>query len=85
VRNVLLLVATLSTGIVAASYPTPQEADWTIRDFRFTSGDTLPELRLHYTTIGNPSGAPVLILHGTGSSGSVFLADSFAEETFGPG
>ena len=84
-RNVLLLVVTLFTGMAVASYPIPQEADWTIRNFRFTSGETLPELRLHYTTIGDPSGAPVLILHGTGGSGSVFLADSFAGEMFGPG
>ena len=71
--------------MAAASNPTPREGDWTVRDFRFTSGKTLPELRLHYTTIGNPSGEPVLILHGTGSSGSTFLADSFAGEMFGPG
>ncbi len=69
----------------AAAFPTPKEADWIIRDFRFNSGEVLPELRLHYRTIGDPKGEPVLILHGTGGSGSVFLASSFADKMFEPG
>jgi len=43
------------------------------------------ELRLHYTTVGDPSGAPVLLLHGTGGSGANFLTKAFADEMFGPG
>ena len=45
----------------------------------------LPELRLHYTTVGDPSGEPVLILHGTGGNGRQFLSEAFAGELFGPG
>ena len=59
----------------AASYPAPQEGDWVVRDFRFHTGEVLPALRLHYTTVGASSGEPVMILHGTGGSGSRFLAD----------
>ena len=46
----------------AADYPAPQEGSWVVRDFRFHTGETLPELRLHYTTVGARSGATVLIL-----------------------
>ena len=49
----------------AADYPAPKEGDWVARDFRFHTGEVMPELRLHYTTVGEPSGQPVLILHGT--------------------
>jgi homoserine O-acetyltransferase len=69
----------------AADYPSPKEADWVVRDFRFHSGEALPELRLHYTTVGAPSGEPVLLLHGTGGAGTNFLAANFAGELFGPG
>jgi homoserine O-acetyltransferase len=71
--------------IQAAGYPAPIGNDWVVDDFRFHSGETLPELRLHYTTIGSPSGEPVLILHGTGGAASTFLNDRFAGELFGPG
>ncbi len=69
----------------AADYPAPQEGDWTISDFRFHTGETLPSLRLHYTTIGDPAGKPVLILHGTSGSGAGMLTSAFAGALFGPG
>jgi homoserine O-acetyltransferase/O-succinyltransferase len=69
----------------AAEYPTPKEADWIARDFRFHTGDVLPALRLHYTTIGDPTGEPVLILHGTGGSAASMLATGFAGVLFGAG
>jgi homoserine O-acetyltransferase len=69
----------------AADYPAPKEGDWVLHDFRFHTGDVLPELHLHYMTIGAPSGEPVLLLHGTGGDGNSFLTDSFAGELFGPG
>src|SRR5262245_39092603 len=69
----------------AADYPAPKEADWVARDFRFHTGEVMPELRLHYRTIGDPSGEPVLILHGTGGSGANFLTSNFAGELFGAG
>ena len=69
----------------AADFPAPKEADWIARDFRFHTGEVLPELRLHYTTIGEPTGQPVLVLHGTTQSGTSMLSPAFAGELFGPG
>ena len=69
----------------AADYPAPQEADWVLRDFRFHTGEVLPELRLHYTTVGAPSGEPVLILHGSGGAARNLLSANFAGQLFGPG
>ena len=69
----------------AARYPAPKEGDWIAKDFRFHTGAVLPELKIHYTTIGEPTGEPVLILHGTAQSASVMLAPQFAGELFGPG
>ena len=70
---------------LAADYPAPKEGDWIARDFRFHTGEVLPELRLHYTTVGAPTGEVVLILHGTTQSGASMLAPAFAGELFGPG
>lgn len=56
-----------------------------MRDFRFHTGALLPELRLAYTTLGDPGGEPVLILHGTNQSAANMLAPPFAGELFGPG
>src|SRR5580765_7020302 len=76
----------------SATKPTPTEGDYIAHDFHFKSGETLPELRLHYLTFGKPerdaSGRvtnAVLILHGTGGSGRQFLAPQFADVLFGPG
>jgi homoserine O-acetyltransferase len=69
----------------AADYPAPREGDWVARDFRFHTGEVMPELRLHYTTVGEPSGQPVLVLHGTAGSGATMLTADFAGELFGPG
>src|SRR5215471_5039704 len=66
----------------AADYPSPEQGDWVARDFRFHTGDVMGELRLHYTTVGEPSGEPVLILHGTTGSGSSMLTPAFAGELF---
>lgn len=68
-----------------ADHPTPREGHWVARDFTFGSGETLAELRLHYTTVGNLQGEPVLVLHGTGGSGAGMLTPEFAGELFGPG
>ena len=78
----LLLVAGLGR---AADYPAPKEASWTARDFRFHTGEVLPELRIHYLTLGNPQGEPVLVLHGTAGSAATMLTPAFAGELFGPG
>src|SRR4051812_12600341 len=45
---------------VAADYPAPKQGEWIAKDFKFHTGDTMPELRLHYTTVGEPTGEPVL-------------------------
>jgi homoserine O-acetyltransferase len=70
---------------VKTNYPAPKEGDYLARDFHFASGETLPELRLHYTTIGAPTGEPVVILHGTNGSAATLLIPAFAGELFGPG
>ncbi len=70
---------------IATDYPAPKEGDWVARDFRFHTGEVMTELRLHYTTLGEPSGQPVLILHGTTGSGIGMLSPNFAGELFGPG
>jgi homoserine O-acetyltransferase len=75
----------IAFAAAAADYPAAKEADWVARDFRFHTGDVMPELRLHYTTVGAPTGEPVLILHGTAGSGTGLLAPIFAGELFGPG
>lgn len=69
----------------AADFPDPKAADWVARDFRFGTGEVMPELRIHYTTVGDPSGEPVLVLHGTAGSGAGLLGKDFAGELFGPG
>jgi homoserine O-acetyltransferase len=71
--------------LCAAGYPTPVENDWIVHDFRFHTGQVLPELRLHYTTVGEPTGQPVLILHGSTGAGTSMLTPAFAGELFGPG
>ncbi len=78
------LAFTVVPGL-AADYPAPREGDWIVRDFRFHTGEVLPELRLHYATVGAPTGEPVLILHGTTQSGASMLSPVFAGELFGPG
>jgi homoserine O-acetyltransferase len=69
----------------AADYPAPKQGDWIARDFKFHTGETMPELRLHYTTIGEPTGQPVLVLHGSGGSAVSMLTPTFAGELFGAG
>lgn len=75
----------ITDSLRAADYPAPKEASWMVRDFRFHNGEVLPELRLHYTTVGSLSGEPVLILHGTDGAGTNLLNSGFAGELFGPG
>jgi len=68
----------------AADYPAPKEGDWTAPEFKFHTGEVMP-VKLHYTTIGAPSGEPVLVLHGTGGSAASMLTPAFAGELYGPG
>jgi homoserine O-acetyltransferase len=70
---------------MAADYPAPRQGEWIAKDFKFHTGEAVPELRLHYTTVGEPNGEPVLVLHGTGGSAASMLTPAFAGELFGPG
>src|SRR5438477_5938958 len=79
-----IAVALITLPASAADYPAPKEASFVARDFRFHTGEVMPELRLHYRTVGEPSGQPVLILHGTTQSGASMLSPAFAGELFGP-
>ena len=94
-RTIKLTVATIvilslsvprdSTSSRAADYPPPQVGDYVIRDFHFASGETLPELRLRYRTLGTPARDgqgvvrnAVLIMHGTTGEGETFCVRNLA-------
>lgn len=88
----VLCAAAFFVQAKAASFPEPTESDFVIKGFTFKSGETLPELRLHYRVLGKPEKDAggrvtnaVLILHGTGGSGANFINPIFAGELFGPG
>ncbi len=74
-----------SFAACAADYPAPKQGDWIAKDFKFHTGETIAELRLHYTTVGEATGQPVLVLHGSGGSAATMLTPAFAGELFGPG
>jgi homoserine O-acetyltransferase len=89
--RVLLLLLLLPRLAAAQGIP-PVEGDADFRNFTFTSGETLPELRMHYRTLGTAQKDAqgrvtnaVLIMHGTGGTGAQFLGRNFAGELFGPG
>jgi homoserine O-acetyltransferase len=78
-------LALMSVPAVAADYPKPVEGDWTARDFKLHTGEVMPDVRLHYTTVGDPKNPAVLMLHGSAQSGGAMLNPAFAGELFGPG
>lgn len=87
--SILVLIAVAAH---AAEYPAPKPGDFVVKDFQFKSGEKMPEVKLHYYTLGTPqkdsSGKvrnAVLILHGTGGSGRQFLTPTFGGVLFGPG
>ena len=76
----------LSSAVDAAvAQPQPQRGDYVIKNFRFHTGEVLPELNLHYVTFGAPTGQPVLVLHGSSGSSGTMMGKNFAGELFGPG
>ncbi|MBV9418892.1 MAG: hypothetical protein JO348_03890, partial [Alphaproteobacteria bacterium] len=92
---VLMLFAGL-TRAFAADTPPPNsgyvEGDYIVKNFKFTDGEALPELRLHYATMGKPVRDAkgrvtnaVIIMHGTGGTGQQFLRPQFADVLFAPG
>lgn len=85
-RAIAVLALVLLSGTArAGDYPASREADWIARDFKFHTGEVMPELKLHYLTIGDPAGQPVLVLHGSGGAAASMLTPAFAGELFGPG
>jgi homoserine O-acetyltransferase/O-succinyltransferase len=87
-----LLTVIAAPAAFAQSYPAPVEHDFIVRNYTFQSGETLPEVKLHYRTIGEPrkdadgvARNGILILHGTGGSGGGFLGAGFAGRLFGKG
>jgi len=91
IRIFVILSSVLVASVASAGdYPTPTDGDFTIRDFKFQSGETLPELRIHYRTLGKPekdaqgkTTNAVLVMHGTTGSGAQFIRPEFAGELFG--
>jgi homoserine O-acetyltransferase len=91
-RLLVALLILASTAAVAADYPAPKEGDVVLKNFKFTSGETLPTLTIHYRSVGEPKRDAkgvvrnaVLILHGTTGTGAQFIRPEFAGELFGPG
>lgn len=80
-----LALTLLATSAFAQSFPAPKTGEWIAKDFKFHTGETLAEVKLAYTTIGDPRGEPVLILHGTSGSAASMLGPAFAGQLFGPG
>ena len=90
IRFCAFLSLITTAAISAADYPPPSEGDYTIHNFKFTSGETLPDLKIHYRTLGNIEkdaqgkvANAVLIMHGTTGSGAQFIRPEFAGELFG--
>ena len=81
----LVSVTAMSADRTASDYPAPKQGDFIAKDFKFHTGEVMPELKLHYTTVGEPTGAPVLVLHGSGGSAATMLTPAFAGELFGAG
>lgn len=91
-KQLAALVLALSA---CAQSPAPwpvKQGDAILRDFQFTGGGSLPEIKIHYRTLGSPHRDEqghvtnaVLLLHGTGGTGGQFLAPVFSDELFGPG
>src|SRR5215470_8795135 len=94
-NNLLLTVAAALltfASSAAAQYPAPEQGNFIIKDFTFRSGERLPELRIHYRTLGRPERDAagrvrnaVLVMHGTGGTGAQFIRAEFAGELFRAG
>ena len=95
-KRILLAVSLLTIAVTAfaqpAPFPAPVEGDFVARDYVFASGERLPEVKIHYRTVGTPRKDAdgvvrngVLILHGTGGSGGGFLSATYGGRLFGKG
>ncbi len=83
-RRCLGLALALMAGLLQAQ-PTPQSGVWVASEFRFHTGEVIKDMKLGYTTLGDPSKEAVVILHGTTGTGAGMLAPGFGGELFGPG
>ena len=77
--------ALVSFAAAAADYPAPKQGDWVAHNFKFRTGEVMPDVRLHYTTVGEPNGTPVVVLHGSGGSAAAMLSPAFAGALFAAG
>jgi homoserine O-acetyltransferase len=85
-RLLLVLIgAAFALACRAAEFPAPKQGSWVAKDFKFHTGEVIPELKLAYTTVGDPKGEPVLMLHGTTGSAASMLTPGFGGELYGPG
>jgi homoserine O-acetyltransferase len=91
-KLVVLFIVLAFSHATAAQSPTAVQGDFVLKDFKFRSGETLPELRVHYRTLGRPERDArgivrnaVLILHGTSGSGAGFMNPEFGGQLFGAG
>ena len=89
--GLLALLATQTAALPARTWPI-HEQDVILKNFRFRDGESLPEVRMHVTTLGQPHrnaagqiDNAVMVLHGTGGDGKQFLRPQFADELYGPG
>ena len=85
--QVIVMALVMGSELLAADYPPPVDGNFVLKDFKFKSGETLPELRIHYRTIGTPRKDSrgvvrnaVLALHGTTGNGGSLVVPSFAGE-----
>ena len=87
IRSLLAALAFVfpSITVVAADYPAPKQGQWIAPEFKFHTGEVLRDVKLSYTTVGDPTGIPVVVLHGTGGSAGNMLTPAFAGELFGSG
>ena len=81
----LFATFTAAQSPLTTLYPSLKEGDFIAKDFRFHTGEVLPELKIHFTTLGDPRNEAVLVLHGTTGSGLGMVNPGFAGELFGPG
>src|SRR5262245_64687547 len=84
----LLLVwigAAFALAAGAAEFPAPKAGTWVAKDFKFHTGEVMPELKLAYTTVGDPRGEPVLMLHGTTGSAASMLTAALGGGLLGAG
>lgn len=82
---IVSIALSITAALAQATVPVPQEGAWVAKDFKLSTGETMPEVRLAYLTIGAPSGIPVVVLHGTAGSSRSMLTPAFAGELFNPG